>query len=308
MKIHLLFFLAIVTATRGLHAQGLPSVTFTNPKPEGYEGFGAAIAAVGADKVVIATPYHGTGGFSYVGAAYLFNTNGTFLTILNNPTPANSDYFGWSVAAVGTDKVVVGAPGDDAGGTDSGAAYLFNTSGTLLITFTNPTPANFDGFGSAVAGVGADKVLVGAYADSAGATYAGAAYLFSTNGTLLTTITNPTPANPDYFGNAVAAVATDQVLIAAYGDSTTAPSAGAAYFYTLNVTVPNPNLRIFRTATNTAVVAWPATTGGWTLQSHTNLVATNWTAATNEVNVAGSEYQVIISPPSGNKYFRLARP
>ena len=36
---------------------------------------------------------------------------------------------------------------DDTGATNAGAAYLFSTDGTLLTTFTNPTPADNDQFG-----------------------------------------------------------------------------------------------------------------------------------------------------------------
>ncbi len=96
--------------------------------------------------------------------------------------------------------MLIGAHQDDTGATDAGAAYLFSTNGTLLTTFTNPTPASADYFGISVAAVGSDRVLIGAYRDDTGATDAGAAYLFSTNGTLLTTFTNPTPASGDYFG------------------------------------------------------------------------------------------------------------
>ncbi|MBI1925765.1 T9SS type A sorting domain-containing protein [Candidatus Poribacteria bacterium] len=50
-------------------------------------------------------------------------------------------------------------------------------------TFTNPTPAAFDSFGTSVS-VDGDRVLVGAYADDTGAPDAGAAYLFEPTFTL----------------------------------------------------------------------------------------------------------------------------
>ena len=132
---------------------------------------------------------------------------------LTNPTPAIGEWFGYSVAAVGTNLVLIGVPSDYTGGTGTGgAAYLFSTDGALLTTFTNPTPANNDWFGNSVAGVGTDRVLIGAYRDDVSATDAGAAYLFSTNGALLTTFTKPTPAR-NGFGVVVAAVGTDAVLI-----------------------------------------------------------------------------------------------
>jgi hypothetical protein len=106
-------------------------------------------------------------------------TTFTLLTTFTNPTPASGDYFGRSVAAVGSDRVLIGAHGDNAGATDAGAAYLFSTNGVLLNTFTNPTPATNEYFGSSVAVAGTDRLLIGAYGDSTGATAAGAVYLFS---------------------------------------------------------------------------------------------------------------------------------
>ena len=69
-----------------------------------------------------------------------------------------------------------------------------------------------------------------------------------------------------------------------------------------------PVLRIFMTGTNTAVVAWPAPSTGFVLQQNSNLVSTVWSPVTNAVNVVGSENHVIISPPAGNRYFRLFKP
>ncbi len=70
-----------------------------------------------------------------------------------------------------------------------------------------------------------------------------------------------------------------------------------------------PLLRIFFTGTNTAVVAWPAPSTGFTLQQNTNLlIAAGWVNATNTVNVVGSENQIIVSPPTGNRYYRLYLP
>ncbi|MCH7535938.1 MAG: hypothetical protein IH948_09420, partial [Bacteroidetes bacterium] len=59
---------------------------------------------------------------------------------------------------------------DNTGATNAGSAYLFNaTTGQLLLTINNPFPTNDDQFGNSVAGVGNDKLLVGAHLDSTGA-------------------------------------------------------------------------------------------------------------------------------------------
>ena len=68
-----------------------------------------------------------------------------------------------------------------------------------------------------------------------------------------------------------------------------------------------PSLRIFFT-NNTAVVAWPAPSTGFTLHVNTNLATTNWVAAGGTVNVVGSENQVVLAPPTGNRYYRLKSP
>ena len=64
---------------------------------------------------------------------------GDLLHTFLNPTPAADDYFGYSVAGVGS-NVLVGAMGHSTGAPGAGAAYLFDgTTGALLHTFLNPT-------------------------------------------------------------------------------------------------------------------------------------------------------------------------
>jgi len=228
-----------VTAAKMATVSNWFALTVANPWLTTSDRFGWSVAAVGTDRVLI-----GANDAIDAGAAYLLNTDGTLLTTFTNPTPAAADDFGHSVAAVGTNQVLIGADGDNTGASSAGAAYLFSTDGTLLTTFTNPTPAASDYFGRSVAAAGSDQVLIGAYRDDTGAPDAGAAYLFDTNGALLTTFTNPTPADSDFFGVSMAPVGTDRVLIGAYRDDTGASAAGAAYLFSTNgallITFTNP--------------------------------------------------------------------
>src|SRR5258706_7574409 len=65
----------------------------------------------------------------------------------------------------------------------------------LAHTFTNPYPAAFSSFGNAVAVIGTDKVLIASLLDTNVETNkGGAVHLFRTDGTLVTTFTNPIPA------------------------------------------------------------------------------------------------------------------
>jgi hypothetical protein len=101
--------------------------------------------------------------------------------------------------------------------------YLFNTSGQLLRTFQNPSPASDDFFGNSVALVGND-VLVGAIGVNGGR---GAAYLFDTSGQLLEMFSDPSAKPEDNFATSVALTASD-ALIGAIGPG---GSQGAAYMY-----------------------------------------------------------------------------
>ena len=70
----------------------------------------------------------------------------------------------------------------------------------------------------------------------------------------------------------------------------------------------SPVLRGVLTSTNTVVVAWPAPSASFALQENADLATTNWVSVTNAVNVVGSENQVTISPPLGNRFYRLKYP
>jgi hypothetical protein len=339
-------------------ANGTLLNTFTNPFPGEFDHFGCAVAVVGGNKILIGASDDQIGGI-YTGAAYLFSTNGALLTTLTNPTPEFGDFFGRTMVAVGDDKFLIGAYYDNAGGLGAGAAHLFSTNGTLLVSFTNPTPAIDDLFGAALAAVGADRVLIGAYGDKTGAANSGAAYLFSTGGALLATITNPHPALNDNFGWALSAVGTDKLLIGAPNDDTGAANSGSAYLFSTNgallAAIPNPtpapndsfgaslaavradrviigaylddigaadsgaahlfnllpipSLSIARTSTNTIVLSWPSSAAGFVLQENPNSVGpAGWSNVLTTPADNGTSKSVILNPTTGNRYFRVALP
>ena len=68
-----------------------------------------------------------------------------------------------------------------------------------------------------------------------------------------------------------------------------------------------PLLSVFLTPTNTVIVAWPAPSS-FSLQQNTNPATTNWTGVTNAVTPVGTNNQVMISPPAGNRFYRLKFP
>jgi hypothetical protein len=75
------------------------------------------------------------------------------------------------------------------------------------------------------------------------------------------------------------------------------------------IQTPNaPKLRIVLTATNTVVVAWPTSATGFTLQQNSDLNTTSWSIVGTSPTVVGSENQVVVSPPIGNRFYRLKSP
>ena len=199
-----------------------------NPTPASNDRFGDAVSI--SNNIVLVGANQDDTGFTDSGTAYLFNaTTGALLWTLNNPTPAATDRFGASVAVSGN-YAVVGSYQDDTNGTNAGAVYLFDvTTGALVTTLYNPSPNASDVFGTSVA-ISGDRIVVGASGDDNVASNVGVAYLFDTNGTLLSTLNNPFPNGGDNFGVSVA-ISNRFILVGANLDSTGASSAGAAYLF-----------------------------------------------------------------------------
>ncbi len=90
---------------------------------------------------------------------------------------AINDQFGISVAISGA-TAIVGAPFDDDNGSQSGSAYLFDTTTGVLITKLLPDDgAEGDRFGRSV-GISGNIAIVGAHFDNDNGLQSGSAYLF----------------------------------------------------------------------------------------------------------------------------------
>lgn len=145
--------------------------------------------AVAVDSGTVIAGAHGedVGAVEEVGAAYLFELQGNTFSQTDRLSPANGDaldHFGFSVDVLG-DRAIVGAPGDDDGGTDAGAAYVFERQGDgswVEIARLQASDASASAnFGSAV-GIDSDLAVVGASGDDVAAPDAGAGYVFARQG------------------------------------------------------------------------------------------------------------------------------
>ncbi len=165
--------------------------------------------------------------------------------VLNNPNAYSTsadDSFGSSVAVDGN-RIIVSAPYEgDAGGTDSGKAYIFDaTTGSLLHTLHNPNAygtSDTDNFGKAVAISGNLAVIGSDFEDDAAGTDSGKAYIFdATTGSLLHTLHNPNAygtSADDYFGTQVAISGNRVVVGAVCEDDASGTDSGKVYLYNLN--------------------------------------------------------------------------
>ena len=177
-------------------------------------------------------------------------------TIIQNAnaynTPA-SDAFGISVAASGNYAIIGARDEDDAGGTSSGKAYIYDIpSKTLLHTLDNPNAYGTSGsdyFGWSVA-ISGNYAIVSAYQeDSAGLSNPGKAYIFNvTTGALIHTLDNPGSAattNNSQFGFSVS-ISGNYAAVSCHQDNDGATGSGKAYIFNVTTgalvhTINNPN-------------------------------------------------------------------
>ena len=188
--------------------------------------FGRSVE-IGSNKIVIGSSSDNNTNGIDAGAVYVYDLDGTNETKITASDGAGSDQFGYSVA-VGHNKIVVGAIGDDDNGSASGSVYVYDLDGSNEVKITASDGAASDTFGAEVA-IGHNKIVVGANGD---ASSRGAAYVYNLDGTGETKITASDGGNGDIFGISVA-IGSNKIVVGAAQD---ASNAGAAYVYDLDGT------------------------------------------------------------------------
>jgi len=233
--------------------------TLINPTPYGTrisDNFGSSVAISGNNIIIGAQGEDDAGGLNS-GKAYIYNaTTGALIHTIDNPNAGGGsagDIFGDSVAIDGN-NAIVGAYSDDAGGSSSGTAYIFNvTTGALVHTLANPNAfgtVTDDRFGYAI-DISGNNAIVGAWReDGAGGTDSGKAYIFNvTTGALVHTLDNPNAfgtSGGDDFGYHVAISGNNATVCAPFEDDASGSAAGKAYIFNVTTgalvhTLDNPN-------------------------------------------------------------------
>jgi hypothetical protein len=194
-------------------------------------------------------------------------------------------------------------------------------SNTVTVTFNQPavfvdlrvteysglSPTNVFDVGTSATGIGAsadsgpltvnatNELLFGA--GMTAGTFSGPG-----NGFTLRVITVP---DSDIVEDQIAAATGTYDATASLNGSTTWLMQLAAFKPALPV---SPPMRVFLTATNTVVLAWPSAAASFTLQQNSNLTTTNWMDVTNTVAPVGGENQVFVAPSGSQQFYRLKYP
>jgi hypothetical protein len=206
------------------------------------DNFGHDVA-ISDNYVIVGAPNEDDPGGNTSGKAYIFDpSTGSLLHTLNNPnaySTSDGDAFAYGVSISDSYAIVGALQEDDAGGTTSGKAYIFNPStGALLHTLDNPNAYSSsagDNFGLDVA-ISENYAIVGAYGeDDAGGNSSGKAYIFDpSTGSLLYTLNNPnafSTSDGDQFARYVS-ISENYAIAGAYAeDDAGGGSSGKAYIY-----------------------------------------------------------------------------
>ncbi len=211
---------------------------------EAYDYFGGSVSISG-DTIIVGAQHEDTGGSS-AGAAYVFDRDqggadnwGQVQKLIASDAQA-SDYFGRSVSISG-DTAIVGAYGEDTGGSLAGAAYVFDRDqggadnwGQVQKLIASDAQAGY-ALGDSVS-IGGDTTVVGASGEDTGGDNSGAAYVFdrdqggADNWGQVKKITASDAHADDYFGIFVS-IGGDTAIVGASGEDTGGDNSGAAYVF-----------------------------------------------------------------------------
>ena len=234
---------------------------------DNYDNFGSGVSLSGdGTKLAVGAPYDDDGGVAR-GAVYLYTVGGsswgktvTQAVKLSDSHASVSldddDRFGRSVSLSGDGtKLAVGARGDDDGGTDRGAVYLYTVGGSgatwgstvkqavkLSDSHASVSLDDKDYFGESVSLSGdGTKLAVGAEQDDDGGSNRGAVYLYTVGGsswgkTVMQAVklSDAFSSDGDYFGSGVS-LSSDgtKLAVGARGDDDGGRARGAVYLYTV---------------------------------------------------------------------------
>ncbi len=215
----------------------LPLGSLKALKPESNDQFAFDVALDGTIGV-IGAQLKTTARATASGAAYVVQEiDGIWqhLAQLTASDAAPNDRFGYSVSISGS-TIVVGAVRDDDNGIDSGAAYIFNSSGgewAQVAKLKADDGVGDDFFGTSVA-ISGDTILIGAHGDDDDGSRSGSVYVFRKIGEMWQQVAKLTPddaATYLLFGRNLALSGNTAVIGAYGGTKRGVKEGGTAYVF-----------------------------------------------------------------------------
>jgi len=233
-------------------APAVPIYSLQNPEPEENDQFGHSVAIDG-DVIAIGSWQDDAGGTNS-GKVYIYDLGSPSpqdaVLALENPSPAENDNFGVSVAVSST-RVAVAAYHDNAGNPNTGRVHVYDVAsqvpGVPLMSLVKPNAERNDCFGNSIAMSG-PLLVVGAALSDSDALNSGNAYVFNldsaTPAVPVHVLSNPVPQAHGYFGTCVS-ISGEIVTVGAHGNDAAAANLGACYVFDLtgaNPVVPSVTL------------------------------------------------------------------
>ena len=223
--------IVIATATACLLSQSRGSITVTAPDGAALDRAGSSVAASEL-YLAVGSPRDDDQG-SNSGSVNVYSAvDGSFIRKITPPANSAGDEFGNAIAIDGND-LLVGARFDDDGGSNAGAAYLYDIqTGDLIKKLTSPSPTAGDQFGNAVS-IENGNIAISAWLSDSAAAEGGAVFIFNTSNDNSITITAPSAADFDQFGASVS-LSGNQVAIGAPFRDSSETDTGSAYVFSLD--------------------------------------------------------------------------
>ena len=226
--------LAVLAIGQSAHGQ-IDEFKLTGSDAASGDQFGSSVSISG-DYAIVGAGHDDNVGFRS-GSAYIFVRDGqgwTEQAKLTAAAAAAFDQFGSSVSNSG-DYAIVGAWGDDDGGSSSCSAYIFVRDGqswTEQAKLTAGDAVGDDNFGFSVS-INGDYTIIGAEHDDDGGSKSGSAYIFVRDGQSWTEQAKLTASDAvagDWFGWSVS-ISGDYAIVGAVFDDDGGTSSGSAYVY-----------------------------------------------------------------------------
>ncbi len=221
---------------------GVLKATLTSPTAgSGYgEGFGENVAISGG-YLVVGAPWDSDGTVEGAGQVYVYTlsslTGTPTPTTLSSQNPEANGAFGHSIGTDGK-HIIVGAPYETVGtNTNVGRAYVYTMDGTYVSTLNSQNPIEYGYFGSSSA-IDGNYVAVGAVGEAtAPHVWEGLVYIFTTSGTLVSTLESRNPETDGDFGFSVA-ISGRNLVVGAPRERAACKNGGAgagnAYIFTVS--------------------------------------------------------------------------